>query len=536
MKSSSEGSPLSESFTAPPEFERLPVRAARRRWTTRVLLTQAGAVGMALIAALCKSHFQQFTSNQQTYLVRAVAAARASDILSADWFVQTTDPVRIFTFVARVLSRWGGDSSLIACNVVLGAVLIFSLAGIATSACRAASGPAARGALPSIAWVAFFGSMWIVPSGFMHRLLFDGVAGQQAYLPYFQPSNLAVLLLLAVWLALSGANLCAVFVAAIAAWLHPTYTLSAAFFTLGVAVATAWQGRDIRRAIVLLLGGATLLAQPTLIVLADFSPTSRELARQAAELLVTKRMPHHASIGAWADGVALLQCAPVFAALSVSRGRQQAMLWVWAVIALLATASVAWLGRPELNLLFPWRATVWLIPACSALVLGAAIARCQRFELASPLARVCAPILCAVLLIAGVLELRRKVATEDFLGVNLARSIALHDRQHWTLLSPVDWEGVRLNTPAAIYVDFKSHPYKDVEVLEWARRVDQARAIYAQSGPNACRELLELLSAEPRLGFVLAPHSAHWDSCSFLAAGANDVDGTVYRVRGRTAL
>src|SRR5439155_27205481 len=48
-------------------------------------------------------------------------------------------------------------------------------------------------------------------------------------------------------------------------------------------------------------------------------------------------------------------------------------------------------------------------------------------------------------------------------------------------LIPVDLQRFRLATGAAIYVDFKSVPYADVEVEEWYRRVLQVEAWYTET-------------------------------------------------------
>jgi hypothetical protein len=124
---------------------------------------------------------------------------------------------------------------------------------------------------------------------------------------------------------------------------------------------------------------------------------------------------------------------------------------------------------------------------------------------------------------------------DDRQGVALARKIEASERQRWTLLVPVDWEAVRLNAPAAIYVDFKSHPYKDTEVLAWWDRVTLARAVYA-AGDQGCVALNRLLDGEPRLGFVLAPASADLARCAPLVRSDSDRDGILYRVRGRTTV
>jgi Domain of unknown function (DUF6798) len=42
-------------------------------------------------------------------------------------------------------------------------------------------------------------------------------------------------------------------------------------------------------------------------------------------------------------------------------------------------------------------------------------------------------------------------------------------------LIPLELEHVRLNGPAAVYVDWKSHPYASADLAEWKRRITAAR-------------------------------------------------------------
>src|SRR5205823_2450629 len=48
-------------------------------------------------------------------------------------------------------------------------------------------------------------------------------------------------------------------------------------------------------------------------------------------------------------------------------------------------------------------------------------------------------------------------------------------------LIPVDLQRFRLATGAAIYVDFKSVPYRDAEVIEWLARVRQGEEWYGSA-------------------------------------------------------
>jgi hypothetical protein len=52
------------------------------------------------------------------------------------------------------------------------------------------------------------------------------------------------------------------------------------------------------------------------------------------------------------------------------------------------------------------------------------------------------------------------------------------DKMKDTRLIPVDLQRFRLSTGAPIFVDFKSIPYKDTDVIEWRARLERARRWY----------------------------------------------------------
>lgn len=54
----------------------------------------------------------------------------------------------------------------------------------------------------------------------------------------------------------------------------------------------------------------------------------------------------------------------------------------------------------------------------------------------------------------------------------------------------------RLYTGAPTFVETKSHPYKDVELVEWYRRVDLASDFYQARGPTARKLLRELIARD----------------------------------------
>jgi hypothetical protein len=60
----------------------------------------------------------------------------------------------------------------------------------------------------------------------------------------------------------------------------------------------------------------------------------------------------------------------------------------------------------------------------------------------------------------------------------------------------VDFQQFRLPTGAPLYVDFKSIPYLDIDVLEWRQRIDQAETIQRELRADHAEAARELLREE----------------------------------------
>ncbi len=61
-------------------------------------------------------------------------------------------------------------------------------------------------------------------------------------------------------------------------------------------------------------------------------------------------------------------------------------------------------------------------------------------------------------------------------------------------LIPIWMDRFRLRTGAAILVDYKTHPYRDIEVIDWHARVKDARQFYEGAAESRCHDLREIVS------------------------------------------
>jgi hypothetical protein len=91
-------------------------------------------------------------------------------------------------------------------------------------------------------------------------------------------------------------------------------------------------------------------------------------------------------------------------------------------------------------------------------------------------------------------------------------------------LTPIKMQDFRLETLAPAYVDFKSIPYKDVDVLEWYRRNQAANRFY--KSPDC--DLLPEMVAEG-VTHVVTPSRQELPACPDWAPVYSDRYYDVYR-------
>ncbi len=165
-------------------------------------------------------------------------------------------------------------------------------------------------------------------------------------------------------------------------------------------------------------------------------------------------------------------------------------------LAALGTVAVIVTENPTLSLMFPWRITAVLVPVCTAVLLAKLAERTTWFRWPLSAGILAAAVLGAVAVYAYHLGYREPEAENPALDsvaehhepgevylvpARFPKPTAKRGVYSNTFAEPPDPSAVvyfemarfRLRTAAALYVDFKSIPYKDVEVIQWHRRVAQ---------------------------------------------------------------
>lgn len=362
-----------------------------------------------------------------------------------------------------------------------------------------------------------------------------GVAGQYLLGGYLQPSEAGVLLVLAFALFAAGRPRAAGAAAGLACVVHPTYVLTGGFLLLGVATALVREGR--RREAAAAIGVWLLAAGPVLAwTAAVFVPTAGA-GDAAAAILARERLPHHALPRVWLDAGCAVAGGIVLLALVLWRRERPLVtaLGVTAAATAMASVAVGVSARPGLTLLFPWRASVVILPVAYALVVAAGTAAAARAAARSARARrgltaaaVGVTLGAVAVALAGLAPAPRPPAAVVAGRADEYRDPAFAELVTWVRRTaapdavfavPVSatfaFESFRVRTGQPLFVDWKTHPYREAEVLAWWRRIGEARALARalatcdDVGPTLARlgvtHVVEATGAGPRPGGAAGP-------------------------------
>jgi hypothetical protein len=484
-----------------------------------------------------------YYSNQNQYFLHGLARA-SHGLLGEDWLANTRDPTPVFSALVTLTARRLAPAAFYLYYALLlgayAAVLLRLFASVAGAPVARRRWPAflalllaAHAALPR--WLSY---RWLGQD--YPWFLQAGVAGQYVLGAMFQPSTFGVLLVVAACLFVQGRLVLTAACVGLAATFHPTYLLPGTLLTLGFLAALVRE-RRYRQALALGALALALVLPVTAYVLVAFTPTSPAAFAQAQAVLVDFRIPHHARPDRWLDLVAVLQLAWLAVGLALARpARLFLVLAVPALLSVLLTLAQVATGSDSLALLFPWRVSAVLMPLATTVILARLVAAPGLWLDGRP-AWLASGVAVAALVAGGlwITATRQAFHADDeelplldfvrrskepgdvyFLPVtvpdlmnNPRGSLSsdfkpLADKRRDRRVIPVDLQRFRLGAGAPIFVDFKSVPYKDVEVLAWRQRIGEAQQVQAQLCQGRPAEALAQLRRLEATHLVLAAGQA----------------------------
>lgn len=513
--------------------------------TPKSILKAAGNfLFWSLLFGLSYTQSPLYTSNQNQYFLHGLASA-GYGLLPEDWLANTADPTPVFSCLVYLTARSGHENFFYLYHFLILGIYFYALAGIARAVFPLKRFPAQYPFF--LAGVMFIHSPLLDQLaaellGIRQTMLFTrGVASQ--YLPgyEFQPSVFGVFLLLSIYLFLRRKPYGAVFCLALTATFHPGSLLSAAILTLGYMILAWREERSLRKPLAIGLLALALVSPALIYTGVYFQAGNPETWRRAQQILADFRIPHHilSKKSEMGELFYLRVLALLLALYAVRKHRLFVVLAIPSSIAAGLTVIQIFSDSNALGLLFPWRLSTILVPLSMCLLFAGAVSVVFRklplkiLNKSQWIAGLSGGIM-LLLALWGAWEMRTRFETYandpaapmmDF--VKAAKSPG--EKYLIPALHMEELENFRLYTGAPILADFKSIPYKDVEVLEWYARNLKARQFY-EAATMDC-EFLKALAAEYGITHLVVENRRFASGCERLEPVYRDAVYSLYKIR-----
>jgi hypothetical protein len=470
------------------------------------------AILLAVLFAIAYTQSPLFYSNQNQYLLHGLAAGGHGH-LANDWLAGTRDPTPVFSALVAAGYRHLGLWSIQAAYFLILVGYFLSVRWLVRSL---------PGLPDTLAFRLAFAALFIASHAAVLRVasveltgvdypwyLQCGVANQYILGPGLQPSAFGTLLVAALAAFANGRTLLAGVLAGLTCAFHFTYLLPTAILTTGMILSLVRPGGvGGTSAFKLLLAICAFAVPAAAYALFTFGSPNPHTFAESQRILAEVRLPHHAEIDRWFAIPDALQLAWVAIGLVLlRRSPLHVVLCIAAAIGLILTLLQYQTGGHTFALMFPWRISALLVPVATAVIVA---------SLAALLPDARPVTIAAAVLIAGLTGsgawimaagigygtdgseeallnyVRTHAAADDvyLLPVNIPDVGTGRGTASTTFtppprprpganLIPVDLQRFRLVTGAPIYVDFKSVPYLDREVIEWHQRMRRCEAWYS---------------------------------------------------------
>ncbi|WP_144864772.1 DUF6798 domain-containing protein [Hyella patelloides] len=471
--------------------------------------------------------------NQNTKFLYGLAQAGLG-FLNQDWTANTIDPLPPFTFLVKFTYKYIHHeyAFYLYYGLIMG-LYVTSLFGIVNYVYRL------EDSLTKILlYLAFFLSIHTVNLEFgtfdtaWH--LHSGVAQQYILGAVLQPCTFGVFILLSIWLALYKRYYWAVLASAFAATFHPAYIFSVAVFTLSYVLFVF--PKDSQKAIAIGFLSLLLVLPIFSYMYFTFPATTPAIKKQAIDIIVNFRISHHSIPEVWlATGISHLQSLVTIAGLYLIRNTSLfRILLIPFITAFYLTILQVILDNDFIGFIAPWRLSVFLVPISTALIIAAFVSFITKLVgKQSTINHVLVGISLVIISALTVQGFDKQIALFQYRGEStpMLNFVKTNKQAEYTYLIPPNSQQLqkfRLYTGVPIFVNKKSHPYKDTEVIEWHNRVIRSNQVY-EPKRNRC-QLLQQLDTDYELTHVVAEIENQF-SCSFLTTLYRDRKYVIYTIQ-----
>jgi hypothetical protein len=442
--------------------------------------------------------FVQFHSNQHLHLLRGLASG-SMDGLANDWLANTSDPMPVFNVIVRIASKYLGTSSFYIIQVILIAVYLYSMLGITDH-------------LFDIKRSKFFYMFFVVIYLFSYSVIFTrffkidiyaGLADQYLGFNTFLPNIFGVFLFLSLYLFLKKKHTWAVITLCIAGYIHTGYVIASAVLTASYMVINYFETKEIKTSLKIGILALILISPMVVFNLQENAGATTDQIFESTRILVEERIPHHTQVDVWWGPTAVIKLHICIFALWIFRKSQLFPLILIGFLVVFLPIPILRI-RPSnvIALLQLWRAGVFLIPLCTTLILGYLITNfySSREKFLAKNKKIIYILLGIIVVFFSVTGIKTQFDKVEYYNDIPTRQLFSYINENPAmdsnyLIPPKDYDlqGFRLETETPLFVDWKSHPWNSLELLEWYDRLNLALSFYEAESGQACSILSTLV-------------------------------------------
>ena len=455
-----------------------------------------------------------YFDNQVTYFLQGLRLSGQNPWLEADWFSQTRSLHIAFTLLVAGLDRLNILPQAMHLLDILFRLVFLASLGLMTNALLrladrdwAERSPLLRASLVLSVISVYVLSLWPVYqlSTFFEKIGISSLAlaaehfgfyysfgGFSAFRYYPEPASFSMLIFTALALIPYKRWRWSAALLGIAGLFHASFLIHSGFLA-GLIALYLWI-RGKRKEALSAAGIYAVLVLPLVIYILTQMTDPQTAA--ANLILATERVPHHTQPVRWWDTTDWWHLGIILVSTALLAWKDRGLLrWAMGLTTLyvgLGIGLVIWTGNPNLAIMMPWRASGYLYNTAQLVILSAGLfllfSLLKRWSKAAVLILSAIPL--ALLIWSAAQHGLYTVMIDRYQNTStqpeypFMKMIQAQTPEDAILLVPLKESDYRLGAQRAIYVDWKSHPYRGSEVLEWWDRVTFVQDFYALSGPE----------------------------------------------------
>ncbi len=419
---------------------------------------------LSILFAITVQQFPFFKGNS-LHLLHAIKEFETNK-LQNDWIANQTNHLPVFTYINNIVLKY------LPINIlhIIHFSLLTSCSFFIFLICKNQFQNLNKFSLSCI-WFALFILIYHENS------FFGGVAGQDIINEGYQPASFGVLFYAGIYLFIIRKYFYAVFIICLSASFHPTYILHSGFLLLGFLIyfISIKQFKLLFRTIFFY---SIFILPITIFIVLNFLLIDRELILIGQKILV-ERIVHHALIDNWFSYKDLISVFVYIIALLFIYDNKKIFipLMIFGVLSIFLSALQFFTTNQSLALAFPWRASVFLIPLSSMIIVSFFI---NQFSLKKFNLNIIGTLFFLTLFSFFFFKNHfvKNLNQHFYKELELTNEINKHYDLIQRILIPVELSHIRMNTGLPIFIDWKHHAFKYDELIEWKNRVNLAQKFF----------------------------------------------------------